>query len=781
MRLQDLTAAQPAQFSDDGSQSQTFGFGMSDPKVIFTILRERMYSNPHKAAIQEYMCNARDAHREAGIDERPIEVTFPGFDGSEIYIRDFGYGIPKDKMEQVFCKYGASTKRTSDRFTGGWGLGCKTGFAVGDSFSVISITEDDDGIRRKRTYLAYLDDTAGGSMSVLNEEDTEEETGVQIQLPVDSSRLSEYAEYVAATGRFWKVKPNVKNCIYFEGWDEPDYYVRGDRWAMQKAGYYASSYIVLDGIQYRFRPEIFKGIEVSKTVEAMAKKPFVLFFETGELTPTPNREDLTYDEDSKFLIAQRLEEISSTFHESLRKQIDDLLNLNLHPLDLEQRYSENRSDLEQFAPDLCKEVSRFFLRDSIHAADNGLEVWKVQVSRSTWRVEDIISVPKQSHYLPLKKDKLYIFDDSGTKRPNRSRIYGMFHDIEEGNYTPDGVFGSIPFNEIVIVRVQSDSARVSLQKNHPHIYAMFCTKPLSEFRIKHIGGAPSVKKPKAVGNEVRALNRNLISQNGLYGAFQPFLLKLCKKKNGEFVPTTGTGYDEHASPNVGRTQLEDLTSGVYVVLKNGTAYSPENKSYVVTTPVKYRDKIVNRKTIEFPDSVKAQTNMISLVRHEIPILGVFEKGWAVIRDNPNFIPLHVYLERRLQRILQKARGFYQDGRFYVPAHYPSNLAKDIPHGEMVNLHAYLKTVNPAIVPWDSYRDVLKFLKTYPDARELASAALDIGKAIGHHLSIVNLEFTVPDDNRIKWFASALDHGKMTQGQKRQFLSLLRTTQMKTTA
>ena len=44
---------------------------------ILSILRKNMYANPTRIIVQEYANNARDAHAEAGIAERPIQITCP--------------------------------------------------------------------------------------------------------------------------------------------------------------------------------------------------------------------------------------------------------------------------------------------------------------------------------------------------------------------------------------------------------------------------------------------------------------------------------------------------------------------------------------------------------------------------------------------------------------------------------------------------------------------------------------------------------------------------------
>ena len=103
--------------------------------VIFDILRNKMYSDKIAAICREVSSNSRDANREAGLADQPIEIEFS--DKQEllnvgdtcVIFRDFGIGINPDRLDNVFLKYGASTKRDTNAQTGGFGLGAKTPFA----------------------------------------------------------------------------------------------------------------------------------------------------------------------------------------------------------------------------------------------------------------------------------------------------------------------------------------------------------------------------------------------------------------------------------------------------------------------------------------------------------------------------------------------------------------------------------------------------------------------------------------------------------------------------
>ena len=62
---------------------------------IAQILRE-LYSDPIRAVVREYCANAVDAHDQAGIPERPIEITAPTKMVPELRIRDYGFGLSKE-------------------------------------------------------------------------------------------------------------------------------------------------------------------------------------------------------------------------------------------------------------------------------------------------------------------------------------------------------------------------------------------------------------------------------------------------------------------------------------------------------------------------------------------------------------------------------------------------------------------------------------------------------------------------------------------------------------
>ena len=118
-------------------QTKSTSFGIGDVSTVIEILRNRLYSNPIQTLVQEYICNARDAMREANTwGKTPLVIGVPNAVNPLFTVRDFGLGLTPDRVEKVFVLYGASTKRDSNNQTGGFGIGAKSAWSYTDSFTV---------------------------------------------------------------------------------------------------------------------------------------------------------------------------------------------------------------------------------------------------------------------------------------------------------------------------------------------------------------------------------------------------------------------------------------------------------------------------------------------------------------------------------------------------------------------------------------------------------------------------------------------------------------------
>jgi hypothetical protein len=176
--------------------SKALNFGISDVRLVVDIL-SKLYAYPIRTLVQEYICNGRDAMREAGTwGKLPIEITVPNTLDPVFKVRDFGVGISPDRMENIFVNYGSSTKRNTNTQTGGFGIGAKSAFSYTDSFTVTSFV---DGT--KYVYVAHLGDEGG--VNLISKENTNQHNGVEISIGVKPKDISEFRNAVQRCVRFW--------------------------------------------------------------------------------------------------------------------------------------------------------------------------------------------------------------------------------------------------------------------------------------------------------------------------------------------------------------------------------------------------------------------------------------------------------------------------------------------------------------------------------------------------------------------------------------------------
>lgn len=172
--------------------------GVSNSATLMHVLSTALYTHPMLAAVREIICNGWDGHIISKNTDTSLQITA---DGQFLTIRDFGPGIPHDKIGEIYGTYGASTKRHDGEQTGGFGLGSKAPFAYTDNFEVTSMHGGQKTIYR----VSKSSMAAGGSPTI----DTIvklpcNETGIQVKVNIKSSmdhrKFEEYVREVCLLG-----------------------------------------------------------------------------------------------------------------------------------------------------------------------------------------------------------------------------------------------------------------------------------------------------------------------------------------------------------------------------------------------------------------------------------------------------------------------------------------------------------------------------------------------------------------------------------------------------
>lgn len=304
----------------------SFSISEKDTGLILEILRSKMYKNPIGSICREIASNCRDANREMGAPDAEILIRIikPSKwvynESAYIEFEDFGPGISPERMENVFCKYAASTKRTSDFFTGGFGLGAKTPFSYSDTFNIHTYVDGTEYI-----YVSSIDESNCGKVILVSKEPTERVNGTIIKIPIKNQEDLDafYRESIKQTF-FWKESVKIFfNGVIFSREEGKKKRFENEKFSLFDPIFldrisFTGIHILIDGVFYPL--EGIKDLSLPRMSDAL----LLLHFDNGELTVAGNRENLQYDSKTIEKLNQRIKEVEEFIVKEVVKEIDEL-------------------------------------------------------------------------------------------------------------------------------------------------------------------------------------------------------------------------------------------------------------------------------------------------------------------------------------------------------------------------------------------------------------------------------------------------------------------------
>lgn len=272
-----------------------------DPRnleLITMLLSSNLYSNPEDSFIREIISNAWDSHVEAGTTAEPIvvRVDVKNTEKADITIRDYGTGLSPERFRTIFCSIGSSTKRDSNDYTGGFGIGRFSCLACSDNVLITSYYE---GMEYR-----YLMSKSGNTVTthLLNSSETSEKNGVGVTL-TDIQNIHDYLNAFSQLVFFRNVyvslnvseeisyKWHYTNPVELFNTSKTKLY---NNFAVTNYDGRSSSYGVLLGkVLYKLEQDKFSTTYKHK-LEVLAQEGVFPRFEVGDLEITPNRESLIY-------------------------------------------------------------------------------------------------------------------------------------------------------------------------------------------------------------------------------------------------------------------------------------------------------------------------------------------------------------------------------------------------------------------------------------------------------------------------------------------------------
>lgn len=319
--------------------AQIMGVDAGSMSMILSVL-SNLYGDPSLAVVREYSSNAIDSHVEAGNPD-PILVTSPSQFDPTFVVRDFGVGLSRDDLLNVYAWYGASTKRgcqskltkcsdgscddcqLADTQIGSFGVGAKSAFAVGSQFVVTAVK---DGMQT--IALFALNSDGAPTVNILSHQVTLEPNGVKVEVGVrDVQGVQNAIERLFPTWKrgtvlvdgiepasIWDSLEHLSGSLYL-GW-------RGDRNSQDRAWN-----VVMGGVPYAVPSAVIASLEMRQrniiyNVQQSQVKMY-LNLPIGSVDITPSREELRVTAKTTATIARMADDFMEAIGSWITSQISD--------------------------------------------------------------------------------------------------------------------------------------------------------------------------------------------------------------------------------------------------------------------------------------------------------------------------------------------------------------------------------------------------------------------------------------------------------------------------
>jgi len=285
------------------SSFEKAGFNIQINQHAFKVLSSGLYSNKIRAVIREISCNAWDSHVEAGNTDRPFDLTLPNRLNSTFRVRDYGVGLSKDDVKNVYTSYFTSTKQDTNDMTGCFGLGSKSPFAYTKKFTVVSFFNG-----KRYHFNAIINEQGFPEVVLVATTSTDEHNGLEVSFSVpnsyDHSRFVEEAAYVLRS--FPKESFSVSGYPNFKVTGEGvTPFLEGAGWRLHKGT--GSARAFMGNVEYPL--EIKDGF--SPDAQAVLRDSNIeIDFPLGSFEVTPSRETIQWSDFSVANINERLEKVA---------------------------------------------------------------------------------------------------------------------------------------------------------------------------------------------------------------------------------------------------------------------------------------------------------------------------------------------------------------------------------------------------------------------------------------------------------------------------------------
>lgn len=291
-------------------------FEIAHTAEMFDILSDSLYSDAQSAVLRELGTNAVDAHVEANIPTKPFSVKFPSVYSPQLVIRDFGLGLSKEKVYNVYTTYGLSDKTSSNAYTGMLGLGSKSPFALNSDFTVVSYHQ---GV--KTTYSLFKNEFNKPAIAELASEPTTEQ-GLEIIIPIKGADSYSWEQKARLIYQWFKVRPTTGGrALTYEPvtakWDKPTW-----KLGHTLSSAFPNAICLMGNIAYPIEKNNFDA-----KYHPILTNKLIIDTNIGDVNFSASREKLQYTKKTKDFIVKKLDEITDILSKESQTVLDKCTSL----------------------------------------------------------------------------------------------------------------------------------------------------------------------------------------------------------------------------------------------------------------------------------------------------------------------------------------------------------------------------------------------------------------------------------------------------------------------
>lgn len=279
-----------------GGNFQEKAFTIKADAKMFNLLSDKIYADKPGAVVREIASNAKDAHAAAGYPDRPFDIHVPNEMYPHLSVRDYGKGLTHEEMFEIYTTYSESTKTNTNKEIGAFGVGAKSPFAYTDNFTVISRVEG-----RKRTYTAYIGEEGIPVLALMNDEECDDPTGLEVIVPIRNNDFYVFREKIFNVLQYFTPTPNVVGVSKDHTFADHTYVYEGTGWGVRKTRG-SSARVIQGGVFYPIDFQTVFERNVPSHLSGLTNQPLDLHFdmfdgvgERGNLDVALSREALSYD------------------------------------------------------------------------------------------------------------------------------------------------------------------------------------------------------------------------------------------------------------------------------------------------------------------------------------------------------------------------------------------------------------------------------------------------------------------------------------------------------